>query len=122
MKALIVEDNALNTLVLRRALERLGFSDLVVVEGKQDNLSEYLKPSYDLALVEWMLPQTSGAEVVRQLKSCHAGAAFPIIVISEKFQHEDVLEAMELGVEAFLVKPIRPEVLMDRVRKVMKLA
>lgn len=117
MKALVVENNALNTLIIRRVLERVGFTDVRIITGDPVAVGAALSETYQVALVEWMLKDTSGLEVVRQLRATPGGDTLPIIAISEAFQHEDVLDAMELGITSFIVKPIKPEILIERVQR-----
>ncbi len=79
------------------------------------------RESFDVALVDWMLPEMSGHEVLRWLRE-DRGNDMPVVFITARDAEEDIVEALNAGADDYLVKPIRKLELMSRVEAVLRRA
>jgi CheY-like chemotaxis protein len=111
---LVVEDSELNRDVLTRRLERQGHTVTAVANGRAA-LEVLQAERFDLVLLDIMLPEMNGYEVLAQLKADAALRELPVIVISGLDEIESVARCIEMGAEDFLPKPFNPTLLSARV-------
>lgn len=80
----------------------------------RDFLRNVLRESYDLLMLDWMLPEMSGIEVLRKVRQ--SGKNFtPVIFITSRDEESDVVRALEAGADDFMAKPVRYKELVARV-------
>jgi two-component system phosphate regulon response regulator PhoB len=101
---LIVEDEPSQRDVLSYNLESEGFR-VVCAENGEEALMRIDEESPDLIVLDWMLPNVSGIEVCRQLKSRSATRAVPIIMLSARSEENDRVRGLETGADDYVVKP-----------------
>lgn len=104
-KLLVVDDNEANRDMLSRRLKRIGHTVEVAVDGKQA-LEMLEKQTFDLILLDIMMPEISGIEVLKILRQKHSVAELPIIMVTAKDQSEDIVESLSLGANDYVTKPI----------------
>jgi class 3 adenylate cyclase len=111
---LVVDDNAGNRDMLGRRLEREGHRVQLAESGAQA-LDLLRSRRVDLVLLDVMMPQVDGFEVLRQLKSDEALRDIPVLMISALDEIESVVRCIELGAEDYLPKPFDPVLLRARI-------
>src|ERR1700761_6359522 len=97
-----IEDN--RTLLIRR-LERKGYLTEQAENGLAalDLLSRH---EFDLVLLDIMMPELNGIEALKQIRSDHSADALPVIMVTAKTGTADVVEALQLGANDYITKPI----------------
>ncbi|MBI1730786.1 response regulator [Candidatus Acetothermia bacterium] len=116
---LVAEDDLHIARLVSFKLKREGFQVLCVQDGS-DVLRELSEHSFDLMLLDVMMPRVDGLEVLQRLPEA-LKKSMPIIMLSAKSQDQDVLQALQLGAVDYLTKPFDPQDLVDRVRQVLEL-
>lgn len=111
---LVVDDNEMNRDMLSRRLKRQGYEVIVAEDGEQA-LVKIKEQSFDLVLLDIMMPNISGYDVLERLKADTATAHIPIIMISAVDDLDSVVRCIELGAEDYLFKPFNPVLLKARV-------
>ena len=111
---LVVDDNAGNREMLGRRLEREGHR-VQLAESGAEALHLLRSRRVDLVLLDVMMPQVDGYEVLRQLKSDEALRDIPVLMISALDEVESVVRCIELGAEDYLPKPFDPVLLRARI-------
>ena len=112
---LVVDDSRTMRLALIRALNSLGFHNIVeAVHGRQA-LDLVLSRPFDLMLLDMEMPEMNGMEVLVALKANPDLAGLPVIVISGAEQIENAVQCIEHGAEDYLPKPFNPTLLRARV-------
>jgi len=118
-RILVVEDEAHIADGLQFNLEGEGHE--VDVAGDGRSASQRLgaeEPGYELVILDLMLPEMSGFEVVRRMRA--AGNFTPVLILSAKSDPEDVVRGLEDGADDYLFKPFRLEELLARVRGTLR--
>lgn len=111
---LVVDDNPANREMLGRRLEREGHR--VQLAGSGREALEFLRARHvDLVLLDVMMPEVDGYEVLRQLKADDALRDIPVLMISAVDEIESVVRCIELGAEDYLPKPFDPVLLRARI-------
>ncbi len=117
MKVLIVEDDKKVAAALRRGLEAEGFAVEMSLDGI-DGLWRASEGSYDLVILDLLLPGKSGFDVCRELRE--AGDWTPILVLTAKDGEHDETEALDTGADGYLTKPFSFPVLVSHVRALLR--
>lgn len=113
---LLVEDEVSLSEPLAFLLEREGFSVTVAEDGAAA-LKIFDHAAHDLILLDLMLPQVSGTEVCRQIRSY---SQVPIIMLTAKDSEVDIVVGLELGADDFVTKPYKSRELLARIRAVLR--
>ena len=112
---LIVDDNDDNRFTLSMRLESCGYSNVVTAENGREALEKMRAGPIDLVLLDIMMPEMNGYEVLEQLKASTELRDLPVIVISALDEMDSVIKCIELGAEDYLAKPFNPTLLRARV-------
>lgn len=112
---LIVEDEPAQREVLSYNLEAEGYR-VVRADNGEEALIAVAEESPDLIVLDWMLPNVSGIEVCRRLKTRAETRKIPIIMLSARSEEVDRVRGLETGADDYVVKPYSLVELMARVR------
>lgn len=107
MKVVIVEDEEILLKVLKEKFEKAGFDVAVAIDGVQA-IPVIKKSNPDIILLDLVLPQKHGFEVLQNLKASSELKTIPIIVLSNLGQDEDIKKALQMGAEDYIVKTQHP--------------
>ena len=112
---MVVDDDLDTVTVLGRYLQREGFATIEALSGPQC-LKLVDEHRVDVILLDLMMPEMDGFEVVRALKNKPATAEIPIIMITARDDIESRAEGMRVGVSDFLAKPVFRRQLANRIK------
>jgi sigma-B regulation protein RsbU (phosphoserine phosphatase) len=112
---LIVDDNEDNRYTLTRRLKREGYTNLTTANDGRQALELLQSQAFDLMLLDIMMPEVNGYQVLEQLKADGKLRDLPVIMISALDEIESVIRCVELGAEDYLAKPFNPTLLRARV-------
>ncbi len=116
---LVAEDESALLTLLRYNLEREGYRVVEAKDGEEAMLvAEEERP--DLVLLDWMLPQLSGIEVCRRLRSKQETRNVPIIMLTARGEESDRIRGLDTGADDYLTKPFSMTELLARLRAVMR--
>jgi len=118
-KIAIVDDQHSVTTLLSTLLEHEGY-DVVTFNSGKDFISYLESDRIDLLLLDIMMPEMSGYDVIAKVKTMITNEYIPILIISALTDRESRLKALSLGIDDFLSKPIDREELWLRVRNTVK--
>jgi adenylate cyclase len=113
-RILVVDDNAANRDVLARRLTREGHQVVTAANGASA-LELVARQEFDLVLLDLIMPEMSGFEVLRRLKAAQHTGDVPVIVISALDELDSVVRCIEAGAEDYLTKPFNPVLLRARI-------
>ena len=113
-RILIVDDNASNRDLLGRQLARAGHT-VANVDGGHAALDRLAGEEFDLILLDMMMPDISGYEVLRRLKAQDGTADVPVIMISALDDLDSVTRCLEAGAVDYLLRPFDPALLRARI-------
>jgi two-component system phosphate regulon response regulator PhoB len=120
-RVLLVEDDPAQLEILTYNLEADGFA-VTRAEDGDEALMQAEEAVPDVILLDWMLPNVSGIEVCRQLKTRADTRGVPIIMISARSEEVDRVRGLETGADDYVVKPYSVIELMARVRAQLRRA
>jgi two-component system copper resistance phosphate regulon response regulator CusR len=117
MKILVVEDEAKTGDYLRQGLSEAGFTVDLARDGV-DGLHRVLTETYDLAVLDVMLPGLDGWQLLQRLRQ--AGKDMPVLFLTARDAVEDRVKGLELGADDYLVKPFAFSELLARIRTLLR--
>src|SRR5215212_3209399 len=120
MKILVAEDNAISQELLRKILVSRGYEVVVAGDGRVawDLLCEGLNP--DLAIMDIMMPVMSGLEVLQRIRKDTRFKKLKIILCSALRDRETIAQGATLGIEYYILKPFKPEIVLQQVEKALQ--
>ncbi len=116
-RILIVEDEASVALALEDDLKLEGYEVEVVADG-ESAIRRAKEGSFDLMLLDVMMPRKDGFEVCRELR--RAALRTPIVLLTAKAQESDKILGLELGADDYVTKPFSPRELRARIKAVLR--
>ncbi|NMM18284.1 MAG: response regulator transcription factor [Cellulomonas sp.] len=119
MRVLVVEDERLLAAAVRRSLESEGFSVVLAANGI-DGEWQAREQTFDVIVLDVMLPGLSGYEICRRLRA--SGDTTPILFLTAKDGEYDEADALDIGGDDFMSKPFSPVVLVARLRALLRRA
>jgi two-component system chemotaxis response regulator CheY len=121
MKFLVVDDSATMRRILVNSLQRIGFADCVEAEDGRQALERF-DADISFVITDWNMPMMSGIEFARALRAQPNGKTVPILMVTTRSVREDIMAAVEAGVNNYIVKPFTPQVLKEKIDQVMSTA
>ncbi len=120
-KVLVVEDEADIRELLRYNLAQEGFTVEEAADGAEA-LDRIGRRAPDLLVLDLMLPQMSGLEICRRMRSNPETAKLPILVVTAKSAEVDRILGLEMGADDYVVKPFSPREVVARVKALLRRA
>jgi len=114
-RLLVVDDNEDNRYTLTQRLKRLGYSEVEIAENGREALHVLRERPFDLVLLDIMMPEMTGYDVLKHVKADEKLRHIPIVMISAVDEVDSVVRCIELGAEDYLPKPFNPVLLKARV-------
>ena len=116
MHIALLEDDKETADLMALWLESAGHDVVHYVDGESFNRA-ILKERFDLLILDWLLPDTTGDQVLRWIRET-MGWEVPIVFITKKDSQEDIVAALNLGADDYMTKPVSAPVLQARISAV----
>jgi adenylate cyclase len=117
---LIVDDNEDNRYTLRLLLESDGHESIVDASGGKEAIVRLEQAKFDLVLLDMMMPDLNGDEVLKIIKANPDTRDIPVVMISADTDTEKVSKCIELGADDYLPKPFNPVILRARIASALR--
>src|ERR1700712_1770694 len=104
-RILVVDDVADNRAILLRRFQRHGFEVTEADSGLKaiDLIGNH---EFDLVLLDWMMPGIDGIETLRRIRSQKSASILPVIMVTAKTESDNIVEAIRLGANDYVTKPV----------------
>lgn len=112
---LVVDDEELNRDLLMRRLQRAGYSVEQASSGSEA-LAKIQARTYELILLDSMMPGMTGVELLKLLRGTHSTSQLPVIMVTAVAESENVVEALSIGANDYITKPVDFAVALARIR------
>lgn len=118
-KILIVEDNDDDLLVLKRYLNREGFTDIVTAGNVADGVRKALEEKPDIVITDTLLPDSTGFEVCSKVREARGSAGPKIIIMTGSIDAVDAVKARRVGADDYCAKTFDCAPLLTAVKKIL---
>lgn len=116
-RILVVDDEEILRMLIRETLEDLEF-DIDEAEDGEEALKKMKESTYDLMILDYMMPNLTGIEVIELLPQ-EIKKSMPILMLTAKSQESDRQKVFDLGADYFMSKPFSPVKLMNLVEDIL---
>ena len=118
-RILVCDDDEMLVELLVYRLEARGFEVLIARDGGQAAaMAEGQRP--DAIVLDAMMPVMNGEQVLRHLRGSDESRSIPVIMLTARRQERDIVGALELGANDYLIKPFIPEELISRLNRLLE--
>jgi two-component system chemotaxis response regulator CheY len=121
MKFLVVDDSVTMRRIIVNSLQRSGYTETVEAGDGQEALMLF-NSSIQFIITDWNMPNMSGIDFARAVRARPDGKLVPILMVTTRSMREDILAAVEAGVNNYILKPFTPPVLKEKIDQVMSVA
>ena len=120
MRIAVLDDDRLLLEMMEQVIQEMG-NTCQLYETGQACLQDLRRETFDMLIVDWELPDTSGPEVIRWARQ-HLDASFPILFITHRSEERDIVEGLQCGADDFMTKPVRVAELKARMHALLRRA
>ncbi len=114
MRFLVIDDSATMRRIVVNSLQRIGVTDIVEAGDGKEALSKF-DTSIGFIITDWNMPNLGGVDFARAIRARDDGKQVPILMMTTRSLKEDIITALESGVNNYIVKPFTPQVLKDKI-------
>ena len=115
VRLLVVDDLEDNRALLRRRFEKRGY-EIVEAHSGSMALDLVAQHDFDLVLLDIMMPGLNGMEVLKTIRTTYSPDQLPVIMVTARAESADIIAALELGANDYLIKPVNFPVAFARVQ------
>lgn len=116
---LVVDDSPTMRRIIKNTLDRIGFTQSIEAENGKQAIEMLGSNPVELLLTDWNMPVMNGLELVGEVRKMDKFKKLPILMITTRGMKEDVVQAVHAGVNNYVVKPFTPEILEEKIGKVL---
>jgi two-component system phosphate regulon response regulator PhoB len=116
---LIVDDEQSIREMIQMALEMAGYTCQQAANAREAHIA-IVDNKPDLVLLDWMMPETSGVELLRRLRRDEVTATVPVIMLTAKTDESQKIHGLDTGADDYVTKPFSPRELIARIKAVLR--
>ncbi|MBI4714878.1 MAG: chemotaxis response regulator CheY [Nitrospirae bacterium] len=120
MKVLVVDDFSTMRRIVKNILRQLGFSNIEEAEDGNGALAKLRQDHFGLVVTDWNMPNMTGLDLVKAIRADAGIKDIPILMVTAEAKKENVVEAIQAGVNNYVVKPFTPETLREKLDKIFE--
>lgn len=114
MKILTIDDSTTMRRIIINTLARIGYKDVVQADNGKTGLEQLEEGGVDVIITDWNMPEMDGLEFVKRVRDSQ-WKEIPILMVTTNAAKEDIVEALQAGVNNYVVKPFTPETLKEKI-------
>jgi len=118
MNILLIDDHALFRIGLSELLERRDIKVVAALGDCTEGIRQVETLAPDVVLLDMRMPQMTGVEVLRELRS--RGQVMPIVMLTTSRDERDVIDSLQSGAQGYLLKDMEPDELIDALRRIVQ--
>lgn len=120
MKILVVDDMVTMRRIVKNILKQLGFSNVDEAENGQEALQKLRTDTFGFVVSDWNMPVMTGIDLLRAIRADEKLKPTPVLMVTAEAQQSNLVEAVQAGVNNYIVKPFTAETLQEKIAKIFK--
>lgn len=117
MKILVVDDSATMRRIVINSLATFGYKEVVEAENGSAALKKMAQGGIELIITDWNMPEMDGYEFVVAVRAQFAH--IPILMVTTNAAKDDIIKAVQAGVDNYVVKPFTPDTLKEKIASIL---
>jgi two-component system, chemotaxis family, chemotaxis protein CheY len=119
LKIIAVDDSPTMRRIIVNTLKRAGYEDVIEASDGKDALAKMKVEKVNFVITDWNMPEMDGLTFVTTLRSTDEFKSLPVLMVTTRSVKEDIVEAMKVGVNNYIVKPFTPETLKAKIDQIL---
>ncbi|NJM78567.1 MAG: response regulator [Flavobacterium sp.] len=123
LNILLIEDDAIEVMKFNRVLKTLNLNHKIIEANNGEDAIDILKTKIiipDIIILDLNMPKMNGIEFLTILKNDDVLKYIPSIILTTSSNHKDMLECYKIGIAGYVLKPLKYEDYVDRVKKMLE--
>ena len=119
MKFLVVDDFATMRRIIKSVLNELGYSNVTEADDGSTALPLLRDGDFDFLITDWNMPGMPGLDLLKAVRANARLAKLPVLMVTAEAKREQIVEAVQAGVNGYIIKPFTAEVLKEKLAKIL---
>jgi two-component system chemotaxis response regulator CheY len=119
MRILVVDDFATMRRIIKNILRQAGYDTIVEADDGTTALPKLKSEEIDFVIADWNMPNMTGLDLLKAMRSDDALKDIPFLMVTGEAQKDNIIEAVQAGVNNYVVKPFTPETLKERIEQTL---
>jgi two-component system, chemotaxis family, chemotaxis protein CheY len=115
LNVLVADDSSTMRKIILRSLQAIGVPSATEAKDGEEAIALFKQGAFDMVLTDWNMPGKTGLDVIREIRA--QNATVPIIMVTTEAEKRRVLEAIQVGVSDYIIKPFEADTLREKLRK-----
>jgi two-component system chemotaxis response regulator CheY len=117
MRFLIVDDSSTMRRIIINTLNKLGYEDVTEAGNGREGLERL--GGIDVIITDWNMPEMGGIDFVRSVRGSSVTKDIPVLMVTTNAAKDDIVEALKVGVNSYVVKPFTPDTMREKIEAVL---
>ena len=118
MRILVVDDFSTMRRIIRNILRQLGYANIEEADDGTSAMAKLKNEKFDFVISDWNMPGMSGLELLQAIREDESLKHIPVLMVTAEAQKENVVKAVQAGVNNYIVKPFTAETLREKIDKI----
>jgi two-component system chemotaxis response regulator CheY len=119
MRILVVDDFATMRRIIKNILRQAGYDTIMEADDGTTALPKLKSEEIDFVIADWNMPNMTGLDLLKAMRSDDALKDIPFLMVTGEAQKDNIIEAVQAGVNNYVVKPFTPETLKERIEQTL---
>lgn len=120
IKILSVDDFSTMRRIIKNLLRQLGYNNVIEAEDGLSALHKLRQEKIDFIITDWNMPNMNGLELLKTLRADEKLKHIPVLMVTAEALKGNVLQAVQAGVNSYIIKPFTPETLKEKMEIIFK--
>jgi two-component system chemotaxis response regulator CheY len=120
VKFLVVDDSLTMRRIVINTLKTIGYAEVVEAGDGKDAMAKLLSEGADFLITDWNMPEMNGLDLTKWVRANAQYGNMPILMVTTRGNKEDVIEAMKVRVNNYIVKPFTAQGLKEKIDAILK--
>jgi two-component system, chemotaxis family, chemotaxis protein CheY len=120
IKFLVVDDSLTMRRIVINTLKTIGYDTVVEAVDGKDAMAKLISEGADFLITDWNMPEMNGLELSKWVRNSSNAQGMPILMVTTRGNKEDVIEAMKMRVNNYIVKPFTAQGLKEKIDQILK--
>ena len=116
MKILVVDYSSTMRRIIINTLNKIGYSDYTEAANGREGVEKLAAVPIDMIITDWNMPEMSGVDFIRAVRANDQTKHLPVIMVTTNAAQEDIVQALDAGVNNYVVKPFTPDTIKERIQ------
>ncbi len=120
MRILIVDDFSTMRRIIKNILKQIGYNNIIEADDGTTAWDILNREQIDFVVCDWNMPKMKGIDLLRKIRDSEEFENMPFLMVTAEAQQENLVEAIQAKVSNYVVKPFTPDVLSQKIEKILE--